>query len=86
MMRLAGMASLVTMSQEEFNMSSEYENRKSSGVPLEPDKILGENEYSNPWLVQTNTNKLWKVLYFLFFPPLLLRWWHTDRNMGVGTN
>ena len=51
-------------------MSSEFKDMKASGGPFEP----GE----------TVANKLWKVLQFLFFPPLLLRWWHTDRNMGVG--
>ena len=30
------------------------------------------------------TNKFWRVLSFLYFPSLLLRWCPTDRNMEVG--
>ena len=86
MMRWAGRASLVTMNQEVFNTSSEYEGSRKSGGFFEPKKILREDPehlYSNPRFVQAITNKIWKVLQVLYFPPPLLRWWHTDRNMEV---
>ena len=87
MMRWAGRASLVTMNQEVFNTSSEYEGSRKSGGFFEPKKILREDPehlYSNPRFVQSITNKIWKVLQVLYsFPPPLLRWWHTDRNMEV---
>ena len=87
MMRWAGRASMVTMNQEVFNTNSEYEGSRKCGGFFEPKKILNEDpehENSNPRLVQAITNKIWKVLQILYFPPLLLRWWHTDRNMEVG--
>ena len=86
MMRWAGRASMVTMNQEELNMSSKYEDRRTSGGPFEPDKLLNEDpphENKNPRFVQAITDKIWKVLQFLYFPPPLLRWWHTDGNMEV---
>ena len=77
---------MVTMNQELFNTSSEYEGSRKSGGFFEPKKILREDPehlYSNPRFVQAITNKIWKVLQVLYFPPPLLRWWHTDRNMEV---
>ena len=45
----------VTMNQEEFNMSREYEESRTHGSPFEPDKILNEDsahENKNPQFIQ----------------------------------
>ena len=74
MMSWAGRASLVTMNQEVFNTSSEYEGSRKSGGFFEPKKILREDPehlYSNPRFVQAITNKIWKRCCRFCTSPLL---------------